>query len=69
MKQFSIYALMLVVLLATGGIAFAEAHPTPLERARQIAELTSGGPHDPAPAVPASDIVQHDAPPRAWARD
>jgi hypothetical protein len=57
MKQFSKYALMLVALLATSPIAFAGSHATPLERARQIAELTSSGPHDPAPAVPASDIV------------
>ena len=60
MKQISKYAVV-VVLLAASHAAFAEAHATPLERARQIAELTSSGPHDPAPAVPASDIVQRDA--------
>ena len=57
MKLFSKYAPMLVVLLATSTAVFAQSRATPLERARQIAELTAGGPHDPAPAVPASDIV------------
>jgi hypothetical protein len=64
MKQFSKYAAILVVLLAASHTAFAEAQASPLEHARQIAELTSSGPHDPAPPVPASDIVQRDARPR-----
>ena len=64
MKRLSKYALMLAVLPAASHTAFAEAHATPLERARHIAELSSSGPHDPAPAVPASDLVQRDARPR-----
>jgi hypothetical protein len=56
MKHILKYAVLLV-LLAASHAAFAEAHATPLERARQIAELTSSGPHDPAPPMPASDIL------------
>jgi hypothetical protein len=61
MKQISKYAVLVAVLLAASHAAFAEAHATPLERAQQIAQLTSSGPHDPAPPIPASDIVQRDA--------
>jgi hypothetical protein len=59
MKMFSNYLAMLVVLLATSSAVFAQSRATPLERAQQIAQLTAGGPYDPAPAVPASDIVDH----------
>ncbi len=59
MKLFSKHAVMLVVLLTTSTSVFAQSRATPLERAQQIAELTTGGPHDPAPAVPLSDIVDH----------
>ena len=57
MKQYSNYLAMLVVLLATGTAAFARSPTTPLERAQQVAALSSSGPYDPAPPVPASDIV------------
>jgi hypothetical protein len=57
MKQYPNYLAMLVVLLATSTVAFAKSPATPLERAQQVADLTTSGPYDPAPPVPASDIV------------
>lgn len=63
MKQYSKYLAMLVVLLATGTAAFAKSPTTSLDRAQQVADLTASGPYDPAPPVPASDILidQRDA--------
>lgn len=57
MKPLPKYALLLVILLATGSSVFAQSRTAPLERAQQIAALTAGGLHDPAPSIPASDIL------------
>ncbi len=59
MKTLSKYTAMLVLVLASS-TALAHQHETPLALARQIASLTAGGPYDPAPPVPASDIVHRD---------
>lgn len=67
MKIISKYVLMLAALLATSSVVLAESRATPLERGQQIAQLTAGGPHDPAPAIPAGDIVTRQ-PDDAWPR-
>jgi hypothetical protein len=66
MKILSKYLAMLAVLMAASTTVFADSRATPLERAREIADITAGGPHDPAPPIPAGDIVDHqrDLPPR-----
>jgi hypothetical protein len=55
---------MLAVMLTASQTVFAESHASSIVLAQQIASLTSSGPNDPAPAIPASDIVQRDAPAR-----
>jgi hypothetical protein len=64
MKTFSKYLSMLAVMLTASPAVFAESHASSNILAQQIASLTKSGPNDPAPAIPASDIVQRDAPAR-----
>jgi hypothetical protein len=61
MKMITKYLAMLAVTLMASQAVFAESHNPPVILAQQIASLTSSGPNDPAPPVPASDIVQRDA--------
>jgi hypothetical protein len=52
---------MLAVMLMVSPAVFAQPHPSPVILAQQVAGLTSSGFTNPAPPVPAGDIVQRDA--------
>jgi hypothetical protein len=61
MKTVTKYLATLAIMLMVSPAVFAESHMSPVVLAQQVASFTTSGPTDPAPPVPAGDIVQRDA--------
>ncbi|HWE73148.1 MAG TPA: hypothetical protein VG328_08320 [Stellaceae bacterium] len=60
MKTLPKYLARLTVILTASIAVFADSHEPPIMVVQQVASLTSSGPNNPAPPVPAGDIVQRD---------
>lgn len=61
MKTFPKFLAMLAIMPTASQVCFAASREPPLVLAQQIASLASSGPNNPAPFMPAGDIVQRDA--------